>query len=101
MTIAKCSEQAHNPPKIGFELFSGATGQMPTIEFLLPIDCHPSDYDGEGIFIIDLETLLKNTLAEHLDFDEGAGTYKLTALLRQYADRLDESARVYRSKAEL
>lgn len=97
MTSAKCTEDGINPPTFNFTLYSGSAGEPPTIAFELPEECWPdSDYDGVGIFEIDLETLLKNTVNNHLRFDEGRGTHKTVALLREYANRLEMSAEQHR-----
>lgn len=92
MTTAKCTENGDNAPEFDFTIFSGASGETPSIVFELPVDCRPDDYAGPGVFEFSVECLLADTVKSHLRFDEGRGTFKLVALLREYADRLEGSA---------
>lgn len=92
--IAKCAEDSEHQPEIHVELESGWYGdEDPLISFQLPDDCFPEpDYDGMGVFNIDLKDLLEDALSQHIANDLGESTHKMTKLLREYADKLDASA---------
>ncbi len=95
MTIAKCSENGKDCPKFDIDLYSGFDDD-PVLAFSIPGECWPqSEYDGDGVLIIKLKDLLEETFENHLQFDGGEGTHKITKLLREYADKLDEDVKEF------
>ena len=97
MAIAKCTENGKNAPKFDIDLYSGFDDN-PALALMIPDECWPDNgYDGQGVFKLHLKDLLEETLNEHIGFDAGEGTHKITSLLREYADKLDKSVNEHNS----
>jgi len=90
MTIAKCTESGKNTPIFDLAVCSGIKKDIPPyISFSLPDGSWPEGYDGEGVLTVDLKDVLQEFLEIHLEWDGGENTPNVTALLREYADKLD------------
>ncbi len=92
MIKAMEDDNIENAPEFRFGINSGFD-EHPYIGFSLPNECWPEHYEGCGTYSINLEDILQEALNDHLAFDGGEGTHKITALLRKYADLLDEDAK--------
>jgi len=92
MTIAECTEKGVDQPEFDIDLYSGFD-EHPVLSFMLPDECWPdSNYNGGGVFTLKLEDLLKDAIDDAIAFDQGEGAHKITALLREYADKIDKRA---------
>lgn len=97
MAIMKCIENGENPPKFDIGLYSGFESGEPYLLFCIPSECRPdTDYNGAGFFEVTLEDILEETLSNHINFDGGRNTHRITKLLRKYAKKLDKSAKKHR-----
>lgn len=98
MTIAKCTEEGSCAPRFDLDI-CGGFGDGPYISFSLPDECWPeSDYDGAGVFTVDLKEILEEAINGVIEFDSGESAGEITALLREYADRIDAEAEKHRDK---
>ena len=100
MTIAKCTEGGEGIA-INIDLCSGFDNG-PYLGFLLPVECYAyvPGYDGDGCFSVDLRDLLEEELNNHIAFDWGEDTHKTVSILREYADKLEASAKEFAHKAD-
>jgi len=104
MTIAKCTECGSIHPDLDFNLYSGFSWveglEDPKIGFSLPegVFCQNYSCEDGNVFIIKLEDILRETVLESIEFDYGEGSHKITKLLRDYADKIDEEAIKHKHK---
>lgn len=99
MTIAKCTEGGEGIV-IDIDLCSGFD-DGPYLGFSLPFGyfAHVPEYDGEGVFTVDLRDVLEEELNNHIEFDFGESTHKTVSILREYADKLEASAKEFAQEA--
>ena len=91
MTVAKCTECSAPHPDLDFFIYSGFE-DAPKISFELLGDSVCKNCFRTNTYVIELEDLLKHTILESIEFDLGEGSYRITKLLRDYADKIDAEA---------
>ena len=90
MTIARCTENSPGQPEIEFSLEEGNDNEGFYLDFLLPEECWPTDYNGLGIFHLNLEGLFKEFLNTYWKHTFGEQTPRLIKKLREYADKIEQ-----------
>lgn len=90
MTLARCIKGGPGQPEIAFSLEEGNDNENFYLNFLLPEKCWPIDYEGLGIFHLNLEDLFEEFLKTYWEHTFGEQTPRLIKMLRKYADKIEQ-----------
>jgi hypothetical protein len=94
--VAKCSEGRFSTPGIEVRLNeeSDTTKIGPHISLKLPYELWAEDYEGEGLFIVELKDVLEDFLKNYWYDSHGDDTQSTIDMLRHYADKLEENIKL-------
>ena len=94
MTVATCTDCNTPHPDLDFDIYSGFE-TTPKIAFSMSEDIEVGICEScffTNTYEIVLEDILKDAVLGSIEQDLGEGSYRITKLLRDYADKIDAEA---------